>query len=247
MTTRDLTQLIDSSERIVFFGGAGTSTESGIPDFRSEQGVGSMDMGERQYSPEEILSRTFFMNHTEQFYEFYKQHMVHRHAAPHDAHRLLVKLEQAGRLAAIITQNIDGLHQLAGSENVLELHGSIHRNYCMTCHAFHSLDDVMNSPQAVPICHECEGIVKPDVVLYQENLNEETITEAVKQISEADVLIVAGTSLTVYPAAGFIRYYQGNKLILINKTVTPMDDLANYVFHDSIGDVLHQLFDEFIT
>lgn len=236
MSADRLKEILDNSNNIVFFGGAGVSTESGIPDFRSANGLYN-DITKSTYSPEDILSHTFFVTRTKEFYEFYKSKMVYKDVKPNNAHFALAKLEEKGKLKAIITQNIDGLHQLAGSKNVFELHGSVYRNYCMNCHKFFDLTYVLNSGD-IPKCDDCQGIIKPDVVLYQEALNENVLEASVKCISKADVLIVGGTSLTVYPAAGLISYYKGNKLILINKSHTPYDNRASLVLHDSIGEVL---------
>lgn len=236
-----LREMVRASSNIVFFGGAGTSTESGIPDFRSEGGLYHANDGGR-YSPEEILSRDFFMRDVEAFYEFYKAKMIYKDAKPHSGHYALARLEREGKLKAIITQNIDGMHQLAGNQNVLELHGSIHRNYCIECNTFASLDEVLRSEGIVPRCKSCGGIIKPDVVLYQENLNMKTLDRAVDYIAQADVMIVAGTSLTVHPAAGLIRYYQGDKLILINKSETPYDSMAQYLIQDSIAEAFERIF-----
>lgn len=240
MNTENLRSMIQSSDNIVFFGGAGTSTESGIPDFRSADGLYNADTGV-QHAPEEILSRDFFFAHTEEFYTFYKKHLIHTEAKPNPAHHALVKLEQQGKLRAIITQNIDGLHQLAGSSNVLELHGSVHRNYCLKCDRYHSLEEVMASSGTVPHCLACGQLVKPDVVLYQEGLDMDVLERAVSYIQQADMLIVAGTSLTVHPAAGLVRYYRGDRFILINKSTTPYDSAANVVINDSIAKILPQL------
>lgn len=240
MQVSELQQIIKQSRNIVFFGGAGTSTESGIPDFRSADGLYNTNTG-HNYAPEEILSHDFFVSRTEQFYEFYKGKMLHPTAQPNPAHQALFELEKRGQLKAIITQNIDGLHQLAGNTNVLELHGTVHRNYCMDCRAFYPLAYMTNSSESVPTCTQCGGIVKPDVVLYQESLDMELLQNAASYIQQADVLIVAGTSLTVQPAAGLVRYYNGDKFILINKSSTPMDRLANYVVPDSIANVLQQI------
>lgn len=237
MEDKQLREIIAGTDNIVFFGGAGVSTESNIPDFRSEQGLYS-DNNYNQYPPERILSHSFFMSHTRAFYDYYKNKMIYRNAKPNAAHFALAKLEGIGKLKAVITQNIDGLHQLAGSKNVLELHGSVNRNYCMKCHNAYSIDDVMDSKEIVPICGRCGGTIKPDVVLYEEGLDMDVIENAVKFITHADVLIVGGTSLVVYPAAGLVDYYKGSKLILINKSVTPYDNKANMVIHDSIGKVL---------
>ena len=228
-----LQEIIDHSKNIVFFGGAGVSTESGIPDFRSTDGLYNQ---EYDYPPEEILSHTFFVSHTEVFYGFYRDKMLCLNAEPNAAHKKLAELEQKGKLSAVVTQNIDGLHQKAGSKNVFELHGSIHRNYCTQCHKFFDADFIANSV-GVPTC-DCGGIIKPDVVLYEEGLDDATVTGAVDAISSADCLIVAGTSLNVYPAAGFIRYFRGKYFVLINRDVTPADKYADLVIHDSVGKVL---------
>ncbi|WP_426455177.1 NAD-dependent protein deacylase [Paenibacillus sp. S-38] len=234
---KELRKLVEDSANIVFFGGAGTSTESGIPDFRSAQGLFETQRGSR-HAPEEMLSRDFFLSEPEEFYRFYRTHMIHAKAEPNAAHKALALLEKEGRLKAVVTQNIDGLHQKAGSERVLELHGSIHRNYCMDCRKFFSLEAVLQAAGTVPHCDACGGIIKPDVVLYQEGLDEEILSAAVEAIMAADMLIVAGTSLRVYPAAGLIRYYSGSRLVLINKSETPYDSAANYLVQDSIGKVL---------
>ena len=228
-----LKEWIEGSENIVFFGGAGVSTESGIPDFRSQDGLYNQEYA---YPPETILSHTFFMKNPKEFYRFYKNKMLVLDAEPNAAHRKLAQWEQEGRLKAVITQNIDGLHQKAGSKEVLELHGSIHRNYCTRCGKFYGLDAILNST-GVPKC-TCGGTIKPDVVLYEEGLDQETIEKSVKYIANADVLIIGGTSLTVYPAAGLIDYYRGHKLVLINKSVTPMDNRADLVISGPIGEVL---------
>lgn len=229
-------KMIKESKNIVFFGGAGVSTESGIPDFRSKNGLYNQKY---KYPPEEILSHTFFMTHTEEFFEFYKAKMNSLKYQPNTTHKKLAELEKEGKLKAIITQNIDGLHQKAGSKNVLELHGSVMHNYCMKCGKEYSAEYVFNSV-GVPKC-ECGGIIKPDVVLYEESLNEETLEKAVEAIEEADVFIVGGTSLTVYPAAGLIRFYKGNKLVLINKDETPYDGRANLVIHEGLGKVFEKV------
>lgn len=231
-----LQEIIDHSKNIVFFGGAGVSTESGIPDFRSTDGLYNQKY---DYPPEEILSHTFFVSHTEAFYDFYRDKMLCLTAEPNAAHKKLAELEQKGNLSAVVTQNIDGLHQKAGSKNVFELHGSIHRNYCTQCHKFFDADFIANSV-GVPTC-DCGGIIKPDVVLYEEGLDDATVTGAVDAISSADCLIVAGTSLNVYPAAGFIRYFRGKYFVLINRDVTPADEYADLVIHDSVGKVLSDI------
>ncbi|WP_152394017.1 NAD-dependent protein deacylase [Paenibacillus guangzhouensis] len=233
---------IRESRNIVFFGGAGTSTESGIPDFRSASGLYNTNTNEK-YAPEDILSRDFFWERPEDFYTFYKSKMVYPNAMPNPAHEALARLEQRGQLKSIITQNIDGLHQQAGSRNVLELHGSIHRNRCTDCGEHYGLDAVTSSPEIVPRCSACGGVIKPDVVLYQESLDMALLDQAAQDIREADILIVAGTSLTVQPAAGLVRLYRGHKFILINKSPTPMDRMADLVIADSIVKVFNDLVD----
>ena len=229
----DLRECVALSDNIVFFGGAGVSTESGIPDFRSQDGLYSMKY---KYPPERILSHSFFMSMRDEFYRFYRDKMIYTQAKPNDAHIALAKLEQIGKLKAVITQNIDGLHQDAGSKNVIELHGSIRRNYCMKCGKSYELDKIINS-EGVPKC-ECNGDIKPDVVLYEEGLDSEVLNKAIDFINAAQILIIGGTSLAVYPAAGLVNYFKGSKLVLINKTPTPMDSGADLVFHGSIGQVL---------
>ena len=234
MTEREtLKQWLSESENIVFFGGAGVSTESKIPDFRSTDGLYNQQYA---YPPETILSHTFYMRRPEEFYRFYRNKMLFPDAEPNRAHKALAKLEQEGRLRAVITQNIDGLHQKAGSREVLELHGSVLRNYCTKCGKFYGLEAVLES-EGVPRC-TCGGVIKPDVVLYEEGLDKHTLQKAVYYISNADVLIIGGTSLTVYPAAGLIDYYGGKKLVLINKSVTPMDSRADLVISGPIGEIL---------
>ena len=228
-----LQKIIDDSSRIVFFGGAGVSTESNIPDFRSADGLYQQKY---KYSPEQIVSHSFFMQNPEGFYEFYKNKMMFLDAEPNPAHRKLAEMEQKGKLTAVITQNIDGLHQLAGSKNVLELHGSIHRNYCMKCGKFYDAKYVKYA-DGVPRC-ECGGMIKPDVVLYEESLNEKVLDGAIRSIAAADLLIVGGTSLAVYPAAGLLQYFQGDALVLINKGATPMDKNADLLIQQPIGQVL---------
>lgn len=229
-------QIIDESDNIVFFGGAGVSTESGIPDFRSKDGLYNLKY---KYPPELILSHTFFMKNTEEFYKFYKDKMNSLKYEPNITHIKLAELEKQGKLKAVVTQNIDGLHQEAGSKTVYELHGSVHRNFCMKCKKFYDAEYVFNS-ESIPTC-ECGGIIKPDVVLYEEGLDDDTVENAIDAIADADVLIVAGTSLTVYPASGLINYYKGNKLILINRDATPFDKRANLVINDSLGKVFKEL------
>lgn len=235
----DFKEIIKNSDNIVFFGGAGVSTESGIPDFRSVDGLYSQKY---DYPPETILSHTFFMNHTEEFYKFYRDKMLITGAKPNVTHLALAGLERAGKLKAIITQNIDGLHQAAGSKTVYELHGSVHRNYCMKCGKFYPLSAVSDS-EGVPEC-SCGGIIKPDVVLYEEGLNDETVSRSIDAIANAEVLIVGGTSLSVYPAAGLIRYYGGNKLILINKSPTPFDSNADLLINKGLGEVFGKIIKE---
>lgn len=231
-----LQQMIDGSRRIVFFGGAGVSTESGIPDFRSVDGLYHQKF---DYPPETILSHGFFISHTAEFFDFYRQKMICLTARPNAAHRKLAELEAAGRLSAVVTQNIDGLHQMAGSKNVLELHGSVHRNYCQKCHKCYSAEEILNST-GIPRC-SCGGLIKPDVVLYEEQLDSHTIDESLRYISEADMLIIAGTSLTVYPAASLIRYFRGSYLVLINRDPTPMDNRTSLTIHGKVGEVLGQI------
>lgn len=228
-----LKQLIEQSDNIVFLGGAGVSTESGIKDFRSADGIYSMKF---DYPPETMLSHGFFLSHSKEFFRFYRDMMMPDGIEPNNAHKALAKLEKEGKLKAVITQNIDGLHQAAGSVNVYELHGSVSRNYCMRCGKFYGADYIAESDD-VPTC-QCGGIVKPDVVLYEEPLDEKVLRNAVKAISECDLLIVAGTSLTVYPAAGLLRYFCGRNLVLINKDATPYDSSANLIIRDPVGKVL---------
>ena len=233
---RQLQTWIDESRRIVFFGGAGVSTESGIPDFRSVDGLYNMKY---EYPPETIISHTFFTQRPEEFYRFYRDKMLWPEARPNPAHLKLAELERAGRLKAVVTQNIDGLHQAAGSQNVFELHGSVHRNYCMKCHKFHDLDFIVNS-RGIPRC-ACGGVVKPDVVLYEEALDSATLNGALRAIEGADMLIIGGTSLAVYPAASLIQYYQGERLVLINKSPTPYDHSADLILAGPIGEILGEV------
>ena len=236
MSIEKLKSIIDNSDNIVFFGGAGVSTESGIPDFRSAAGL-YISGKDYQYSPEYMLSHTFYKKHTEEFFDFYKNKMIYTEAKPNPAHKALSELERRGKLKAIITQNIDGLHQVAGSINVLELHGSVYRNYCEECKLPYDLEYILKM-DGVPRCNECGGIVRPDVVLYEEGLDSGVLDKAIDYIQSADVLIIGGTSLVVYPAATLINYYRGNKLILINKSETQYDSKALLTLNDSIGDVL---------
>ncbi|OCN00731.1 NAD-dependent protein deacylase [Clostridium sp. W14A] len=234
--TEKFQRMIDESRRIVFFGGAGVSTESGIPDFRSVDGLYNQHYS---YPPEVMLSHSFYRSHTKEFFDFYRNKMLYLEAEPNPAHKKLAQLEQAGRLSAVVTQNIDGLHQKAGSKTVYELHGSVHRNYCQRCHKRYDAEFIRQSTE-IPLC-ECGGVIKPDVVLYEEGLNQDTIYGAVKAIQNADMLIVGGTSLAVYPAAGLIDYYSGNRLVLINKTATPMDAKADLTLKGSIGEILEKI------
>lgn len=231
-----LQEIIDQSEKIVFFGGAGVSTESGIPDFRSVDGLYNQKY---DYPPETILSHSFFMNYPNEFYKFYRDKMICDDAKPNAAHYKLAELERAKKLSAIVTQNIDGLHQLAGSKNVLELHGAVRKNYCMKCGKFFDEQFILQS-QGVPTC-ECGGIIKPDVVLYEEGLDNHTVTAAIDEISNCDTLIIAGTSLTVYPAAGMIQYFKGKHLVLINRDETSMYKTADLVIHEKVGEVLSKI------
>jgi len=230
---KELQRMIDESKNIVFFGGAGVSTESNIPDFRSADGL---FQEKYTYSPEQIVSHTFFVHKPELFYQFYKDKMMYLDAKPNKAHLKLAELEDAGKLKAIVTQNIDGLHQLAGSKNVLELHGSIHRNYCQKCGKFYDARYVKDS-SGIPKC-ECGGTIKPDVVLYEEGLDDKIIRESIRAISEADMLIIGGTSLVVYPAAGFIDYFRGKYLVVLNKSTTSRDSHADLCIQEPIGEVL---------
>lgn len=240
MSVEKLKEVIKNSNNIVFFGGAGVSTESKIPDFRSEGGLYTCESGS-SYPPETILSHSFFYKNPKEFFKFYKDKMIYKEAEPNDAHKALARLEQAGKLRAVITQNIDGLHQAAGSRNVLELHGTVHRNYCVGCGKQFNLEYILSSKEIVSKCDVCGKIVRPDVVLYEESLDMDVLNRAVNYIENADVLIVGGTSLVVYPAANLVRYYNGNKLILINKSSTPYDNIANLVINDSIGKVLKEI------
>jgi NAD-dependent deacetylase len=237
MSYDSLKNIIKNSTNIVFFGGAGVSTESCIPDFRSTNGLYKIKT-DLKFSPEVILSHSFFINHTEDFFNFYKSNMIFKDALPNDAHITLAKLEDSTKLKAVITQNIDGLHQMAGSKNVYELHGSVHRNHCMKCNSFFDSNYVLNSKTIIPTCNNCGGIIKPDVVLYEESLDMNVLESSISAISIADTLIVGGTSLVVYPAANLIKYFRGTNLVLINKSSTSYDNQANLVINDSIGKVL---------
>ena len=233
---RELKKIVDETDNIVFFGGAGVSTESGVPDFRSEDGLYHQHY---KYPPEQMLSHTFYKKMPEEFFRFYKDKLLVKGIKPNKAHKKLAEWEQEGKLKAVITQNIDGLHQAAGSKEVLELHGSVHRNYCEKCGKFYDFD-FMADCEGIPTC-ECGGRIKPDVVLYEEGLDMDIMRKAVDYIASADVLIIGGTSLVVYPAAGLIDYYRGNKLILINKSATTRDSQADLVIQGPIGEVLDQL------
>jgi len=235
-----LQKMIDESSRIVFFGGAGVSTESGIPDFRSQDGLYRQEW---KYPPETIISRSFFDCNPQEFYRFYRKKLIIKDVKPNTTHYKLAELEQAGKLSAVVTQNIDGLHQLAGSKTVWELHGSTLRNYCMKCKKSYDIDFIAaseNTEEKLPRC-ECGGLVKPDVVLYEEGLDDKVINGAIEAIANADMLIIGGTSLIVYPAAGLIRYFKGNHIVLINKTATSADSTADLVIHDSLGKVFEQI------
>ena len=236
-----LQSMIEQSDNIVFFGGAGVSTESGIPDFRSRDGLYNQKY---KFPPESIISHTFFVRRPEEFYEFYRDRMLALEAKPNAAHLFLARLEAAGKLKAVVTQNIDGLHQAAGSKNVFELHGSVHRNYCMRCGRFYDAEYIKES-SGIPRC-ACGGIIKPDVVLYEEGLDSRVVEGAVSAISSADMLIVGGTSLVVYPAAGFIEYFRGKRLVVINKSPTPADARAQLVINDGIAKVFSQLTERYI-
>lgn len=236
-----LQSVIDASENVVFFGGAGVSTESGIPDFRSTDGLYSMKY---KYPPEKILSHGFFEKNTKDFFEFYFDKMIYKQAKPNAAHYKLAEMERKNKLSAVITQNIDGLHQLAGSVEVFELHGSVHRNYCVKCGGYHTLNEVLDlhnrAFDGIPKC-ECSGIIRPDVVLYEESLKDDVILGSINKILGADTVIVGGTSLNVYPSAGILRYFKGKNLVLINKTVTAYDDRANVIIREPIGEVLNKI------
>ena len=231
-------EMVQESDNIVFFGGAGVSTESGIPDFRSVDGLYNQKY---DYPPETILSHTFYMRHTEEFYRFYRDKMLCLDAKPNVTHQKLAELEAAGKVKAVITQNIDGLHQMAGSRHVLELHGSVHRNYCQKCGKGFDAEYILKSGTEIPLCDACGGKIKPDVVLYEEGLDEKTLYRAVEYIQEADVLIIAGTSLAVYPAAGLVRYYRGHKLVVINKTPLDRGLGADLVITGAVGETLAQI------
>ena len=237
-----LQKIIDESKKVVFFGGAGVSTESGIPDFRSANGVYSLKL-DRNFSPEELVSHTMYERYPKEFYDFYKKHLVYPNAKPNFAHKYLVKLENEGKLSAVITQNIDCLHEMAGSKNVLKLHGTVDSNTCVNCGKKYNLEEFLEicDKENVPHCPKCGGIIKPDVTLYEEVPNQLTFSKAINEISKADTLIIGGTSLIVYPAASLIQYFQGKNLVLINKSQTEQDNFANLVIHESIGEVFKNL------
>jgi NAD-dependent deacetylase len=234
-----LKELIDISNNIVFFGGAGVSTESDIPDFRSASGLFNEKLN-KNFSPEELVSHSFFVMYPDVFYKFYKDKLIYKDAKPNNAHKALAKLEELGKLKAVITQNIDGLHQMAGSKTVYELHGCVHRNYCINCNKFFDLNEMLNLKGSVPHCDECGSIVKPDVVLYEEALDNNVINNAIRAIEEADLLIIGGTSLVVYPAASFVSYYKGKDIVLINKSKTGYDGNASVVINEPIGEILYK-------
>ncbi|MEG0050692.1 MAG: NAD-dependent protein deacylase [Terrisporobacter sp.] len=234
-----LKKLIDSHNNIVFFGGAGVSTESNIPDFRSSTGLFNKKLN-RKFTPEQLVSHTFFVRYPQEFFKFYKNNLIYENAKPNDAHKALASLEKIGKLSAVITQNIDGLHQASGSVNVLELHGSVYRNYCTNCNKFFDMQDMLNLEGDIPYCDYCNSIIKPDVVLYEEPLNNAVVNQTVDALSKADLLIIGGTSLVVYPAASFIDYFNGDSIVLINKSNTGYDNKASLIINDSIGKVLSQ-------
>ncbi|MDD7182342.1 NAD-dependent protein deacylase [Peptostreptococcus porci] len=238
-----LKSIIVESDNIVFFGGAGVSTESNIPDFRSSNGLFNKSLN-KHFTPEQLVSRTYFERYPDDFFDFYKKNLIFKDARPNLAHHALAKLEKLGKLKAVITQNIDGLHQLAGSKNVFELHGSVHSNTCTFCKSKYSLEEFLALEGTTPKCSVCGNTVKPDVVLYEESLDDRVIAESIKKISQADVLIVGGTSLVVYPAAGFLNYFKGSELVLINKSSTNMDSMASLIINDSIGKILSEIVNE---
>ena len=235
---QELAKIIKDSDNIVFFGGAGVSTASNIPDFRSSDGLYSKKLN-AHFTPEQAVSHSFFIRHTDEFYDFYKKNLIYEEALPNDCHKALAKLEEMGKLKAVVTQNIDGLHQAAGSKIVYELHGSVKKNYCQRCHKFFD-ETYVTKAEGIPVCDECGGIVKPDVVLYEEGLDDGVIRGAVKAIADADVLIIGGTSLIVYPAAGFIHYFKGRKLVMINKSETSADKECDLVINDDIAMVMRE-------
>jgi len=238
---RELADIIRNSGNTVFFGGAGVSTESGIPDFRSADGI-YQEKGHRVFSPEEMVSHSFYVTYPREFYDFYRKKLCYPDAEPNACHLALAELEHMGLLTGIVTQNIDGLHDLAGSRNVAELHGSVFRNFCVKCHTFHDIGYILMS-DSVPLCVNCGGYVKPDVVLYEESLDSKVLNKAVDMIAKAEVLIVGGTSLAVYPAAGLLDYFRGRKLVLINKSATPADERADLIIREPIGEVFDEVMD----
>lgn len=242
-----LNDMIKISKKIVFFGGAGVSTESGIPDFRSPNGLYRDYLDPRVVPPEVILSHTYFEEHTKEFFKFYREKMLYLTASPNRAHKKLAELEAAGKDITVVTQNVDGLHQKAGSKKVLELHGSVYRNYCTGCGQFYNVNFVANKKYPVPECSICGGIIKPDVVLYEESLREQTIVDTVKAMEEADMLIVAGTSLTVYPAAGFLNYFRGRYTVVVNLSRHEREDRADIAFHQRVGDVFSRIDTDYCT
>ena len=236
----ELAYIIQSSQNIVFFGGAGVSTESGIPDFRSSNGIYNIELNQH-FTAEQLVSHTMFERYPEQFFDFYKKYLIYPDARPNVAHDYLVHLEKTGKLKAIVTQNIDSLHEIAGSKNVLKIHGSVDRNYCTNCHRFYDLEDFLRLSGTIPYCETCGYIVKPDVTLYEESLNMDVFSQAIQAISRADLLIIGGTSLVVYPAASLVQYFQGRQLVLINKSNTVQDNQANLVIKGKIGEVLSKV------
>lgn len=236
----ELAYIIQSSQNIVFFGGAGVSTESGIPDFRSSNGIYNIELNQH-FTAEQLVSHTMFERYPEQFFDFYKKYLIYPDARPNVAHDYLVHLEKTGKLKAIVTQNIDSLHEIAGSKNVLKIHGSVDRNYCTNCHRFYDLGDFLRLSGTIPYCETCGYIVKPDVTLYEESLNMDVFSQAIQAISRADLLIIGGTSLVVYPAANLVHYFQGRQLVLINKSNTVQDNQANLVIKGKIGEVLSKV------
>lgn len=236
----ELAYIIQSSQNIVFFGGAGVSTESGIPDFRSSNGIYNIELNQH-FTAEQLVSHTMFERYPEQFFDFYKKYLIYPDARPNVAHDYLVHLEKTGKLKAIVTQNIDSLHEIAGSKNVLKIHGSVDRNYCTNCHRFYDLGDFLRLSGTIPYCETCGYIVKPDVTLYEESLNMDVFSQAIQAISRADLLIIGGTSLVVYPAANLVHYFQGRQLVLINKSNTVQDNQADLVIKGKIGEVLSKV------
>lgn len=240
MKIKKLANIIKKSKNIVFFTGAGVSTESNIPDFRSSGGL-YKENNKYPYRPEEMISHSFWKNHTKMFYEYYFENMVYKDAKPNQAHLAIAELEKMGKVKAVVTQNIDGLHQSAGSEKVIEIHGSIKRNNCIKCGQFYNSDEILNKDNQIPLCKKCKGIIKPDVVLYEEALNEKVIKQALKAIINADTLVIVGTSLVVYPAAGFVDYFDGDNLVLINKSPTTYDKRAELCIYDKAGIVMNDV------